>query len=309
MHVAVKMMASSTEEELEMNKKKVCVVGAGVSGLVSARELRREGHDVTVMEQSGGVGGQWLYDPRTDASDPLGAAGVHSSVYASLRLTSPRDIMGFSDFPFFPRSNDDDGDSRRYPGHAEFLRYIRDYCDTFGLMDAVRLNTKVLHVGRPLLDDDGVVTRWTVRYCSSGHGVSEHEAVAEEEFDAVVVASGHYSQPRLPAINGMDKWTRRQLHSHSYRVPDSFHAEVVVLVGFHQSGVDIALELCKVARDVHVVSVKSLEGLTPGVRKAVPRHHNLHLHLQACRQSYLLYIYMHAATTNRSSMFHSIRVD
>jgi cation diffusion facilitator CzcD-associated flavoprotein CzcO len=103
---------------------------------------------------------------------------MHNSVYASLRLTSPRDIMGFSDFPFFPRKND--GDSRRYPGHAEFLRYIRDYCDTF-------VNTKVLHVGRPLLaplGGDGV-TRWTVRY-SSRHGVSEDEAavVAEEEFDA-----------------------------------------------------------------------------------------------------------------------------
>ncbi|KAL6647211.1 hypothetical protein ACP70R_014648 [Stipagrostis hirtigluma subsp. patula] len=41
-----------------MVSKKVCVVGAGVSGLASAREPRYEGHDVTVMEQSGGVGGQ-----------------------------------------------------------------------------------------------------------------------------------------------------------------------------------------------------------------------------------------------------------
>ncbi|CAL5034293.1 unnamed protein product [Urochloa decumbens] len=54
--------------------------------VASARELLREGHDVTVVEQSGGVGGQWPYEPRTDAGDPLGAAGVHSSVYAS----SPR---------------------------------------------------------------------------------------------------------------------------------------------------------------------------------------------------------------------------
>nr|CAB3451688.1 unnamed protein product [Digitaria exilis]CAB3451696.1 unnamed protein product [Digitaria exilis] len=77
---------------------------AGVSGLASARELLREGHAVTVMEQSAGVGGQWLYDPATDAGDPLGAAGVHSGVYASLRLNAPRDSMGFSDFPFFPQA-------------------------------------------------------------------------------------------------------------------------------------------------------------------------------------------------------------
>jgi cation diffusion facilitator CzcD-associated flavoprotein CzcO len=123
------------------SSKKVCVVGAGMSGLVSARELRREGHDVTVMEQSDGVGGQWLYDARTDASDPLGVAGVHSSIYASLRLNTPRESMDFSDFPFYP-SSDRTGDARRYPGHAEFLRFIRDFCDAFELMDVVRLNTK-----------------------------------------------------------------------------------------------------------------------------------------------------------------------
>jgi cation diffusion facilitator CzcD-associated flavoprotein CzcO len=78
---------------------------------------------------------------------------------------------------------------------------------------------------------------------------------------------------------GMDKWSRRQLHSHSYRVPDSFHGEVVVIVGFRHSGVDIALELSKVAREVHV-SVKSMEALTPAVSKAVARHSDLHLHLQ-----------------------------
>ena len=44
------------------NSKKVCVVGAGVAGLAAARELLQDGHDVTVMEQSRGVGGQWLFD-------------------------------------------------------------------------------------------------------------------------------------------------------------------------------------------------------------------------------------------------------
>ncbi|TVU40259.1 hypothetical protein EJB05_13712, partial [Eragrostis curvula] len=186
-----------------MASKKVCVVGAGVSGLVSARELRREGHDVTVMEQCGGVGGQWLYDRRTD---------VHSCIYASLRLILPRQAMSFSDFLFYPR---DGGDARRYPGHGEFLRYIRDYCDKFGLMDAVRLHTKVLRVAK--MDDEAGDSRWLVKSCTRrGEDDGAGEAVVNEEvFDAVVVAVGQYAQPRLPNINGMEKWKRRQLHSHS----------------------------------------------------------------------------------------------
>ncbi|KAL6647209.1 hypothetical protein ACP70R_014646 [Stipagrostis hirtigluma subsp. patula] len=265
-----------------MASKKVCVVGAGVSGLISARELRREGLDVTVMEQSDGVGGQWLYDPATDIADSLGTAGVHSGVYASLRLNSPREAMGFSDFPFYPR---DGGDARRFPGHGEFLRYIRDFCAAFGLMDAVRLNTRVVHVGvAPGAGDDGRL-RWLVR-------CRRRDEVTEEVFDAVVVAVGHFAQPRLPAItgkytissylNGMEKWSRRHLHSHSYRVPDSFQGEVVVIVGCHESGKDISLELRQVAREVHI-SVKSMDDVTPGVSKAVARHHNLHLHPQIDR--------------------------
>ncbi|TVU40253.1 hypothetical protein EJB05_13706, partial [Eragrostis curvula] len=254
-----------------MVPKKVCVVGAGVSGLVSARELRREGHEVTVMEQSGGVGGQWLYDLRTDAGDPLGLAGVHSGIYASLRLIVPREAMSFSDFPFYPR---DGGDARRYPGHGEFLRYIRDFCDKFGLMDAVRLNTRVLCVAQT---GDGD-SRWLVRSCTQ-RGKDDDAVVTEEVFDAVVVAVGQYAHPRLPTINGMDKWRRRQLHSHSYRVPDSFRDEVVVIVGCKESGKDIALDLSKVAKEVRI-SVKSVDGVDAGVLKIVSRHHNLHLHGQ-----------------------------
>ncbi|CAL5092134.1 unnamed protein product [Urochloa decumbens] len=254
-------------------KKKVCVVGAGVAGLGAAREMRREGHDVTVMEQGGGVGGQWLYDPATDGGDPLGTAGAHSSIYASLRLNTPREAIGFSDFPFFP-NKDGGGDARRYPCHGEFLRYIRDFCDAFGLMDAVRLNSRVVHVGVAPRDDggdDGVV-RWVVRYEGEAVGTT-----AEEVFDAVVVAVGQYTRPRLPTINGMDKWSRGQLHSHSYRVPDTFKDQVVVIVGCHESGKDIALELCKVAREVHI-SVKPTAGsISAGMSKAVSNHHNLHL--------------------------------
>ena len=79
----------------------------------------------------------------------------------------------------------------------------------------------------------------------------------------------------------MDKWSRRQLHSHSYRSPDSFDDQVVVVVGCHPSGTDIALELCTVAREVHI-SVKSMDAaaVVPGMRRAVSRHDNLHLHLQ-----------------------------
>ncbi|XP_006658218.2 flavin-containing monooxygenase FMO GS-OX-like 9 [Oryza brachyantha] len=261
-------MSSSLSDR---SSKKVCIVGAGLAGLAAARELRREGLDATVLEQCGGVGGQWLYDAATDGGDPLGLAGVHSSIYASLRLNSPREVGGFSDFPFRPSNGG--GDARRYPVHSELLSYITEFCDVFGLMDAVRLSTTVVRVAMAPPRRDGSL-RWTVGSKRDGE-----EVETEEVFDAVVVATGHYSQPRLPRIDGMDRWRRRQLHSHSYRVPDSFHGEVVVIVGCSVSGKEIALELQRVVKEVHF-SARSMEeeAMKPAMAKLLARYANIHLH-------------------------------
>uniref|UniRef100_A0ACD5ZRT2 Uncharacterized protein n=1 Tax=Avena sativa TaxID=4498 RepID=A0ACD5ZRT2_AVESA len=248
---------------LLLQSKKVCVVGAGMAGLAAARELRREGHDVAVLEQSGGVGGQWLYDPRTD--------GVHSSsIYASLRLISPRQTTGFTDFPFFPR---DGRDNRRFPGHREVHRYLTDFCDAFGIMETVRLHTRVLRAAMT------PTRQWEVRSVDLRECDTEEKMFRDEVFDAVVVASGHYSQPRLPSIKGMEAWRGRQMHSHSYRVPEPFRGEVVVVIGCGESGRDIAMEIRGVAKKVHLVA-NSMEEVTPGLSKVLAKHSaNLHLQL------------------------------
>uniref|UniRef100_A0A453NBW3 Flavin-containing monooxygenase n=1 Tax=Aegilops tauschii subsp. strangulata TaxID=200361 RepID=A0A453NBW3_AEGTS len=258
-----------------LQRQKVCVIGAGMAGLASARELRREGHDVTVLEQSGDVGGQWRYDPMTDGADPLGAAAapvkVHGSMYASLRLISARETMGFTDFQFAPK---DGRDVRRFPGHREVYLYLKDFCDAFGLMELVRLNTGVVRVA---LAPGPIPTRqWMVR--SVDLGKSDGAEEVEEEFDAVVVANGHYSQPRLPSIVGMEVWRGRQVHSHSYRVPEPFRDEVVVVVGCGASGKDIAMEVRRVAKEVHLVA-KSMEEVTQELAKVLSKY-SASLHLQ-----------------------------
>ncbi|KAM0872753.1 hypothetical protein ACQ4PT_038511 [Festuca glaucescens] len=226
-----------------------------MGGLAVAYELRREGHDVTVLEQSGNIGGQWLYDPRSDTADLLGAAApvrVHSSIYASLRLISPRQTTGFTDFPFSPRNG---RDNRRFRGNREVHLYLKDFCDAFGLMEAVRLDTRVLRAAMT------PTHQWAVRSVALKEYDTDEKmsgAFVDEVFDAAVVATGHYSQPRLPSIEGMEVWGGRQMHSHSYRVPEAFRGEVVVVVGCGESGKDIAMEIRGVAKEVYLVA-KSME--------------------------------------------------
>ncbi|GFZ03542.1 flavin-binding monooxygenase family protein [Actinidia rufa] len=233
--------------------KQVCVIGAGPSGLVAARELRKEGHSVVWFE------GHYSKGPY--------------SIYASLRLLVPREVMGFTDFPFLVKKG---RDMRRFPGHEEMFLYLKDFCEWFGLGEMIRFNARVEYVG--MLENDGLdceELRWVVR------SREKCEKVVEEVFDAVVVATGHYSQPRLPTIKGMDAWKRKQIHSHIYRVPDSFHNEVVVVVvvGSFVSGRDISMELLKMAKEIHL-SAKSLDDLYEGLPKFISKHDNMHLHPQ-----------------------------
>ncbi|KAG5054166.1 hypothetical protein JHK85_006676 [Glycine max] len=86
----------------------------------------------------------------------------------------------------------------------------------------IRFNIRVGYVG---MLDYGVCSndlKWVVRSVDK-----KSEKTVEEVFNEVVIATGHYSQPRLPSIQGkMDTWKRKQMHSHIYRTPEPFRNEV-----------------------------------------------------------------------------------
>ncbi|KAI4323506.1 hypothetical protein L6164_023104 [Bauhinia variegata] len=195
---------------------KVAVIGAGVSGLSTARELQREGHQVVVFEKNHRIGGIWVYDPKTD-SDPLSIDPsreiVHTSLYRSLRTNLPRPLMGFLDYPF---SKEETGDRRTYPGHEEVLRFLDKFAKEFGLHSLIRFNTEVVRV-------EQVNGEWVVE--SKTRGLFRNEKRLKRLLSARVTIPNQDSQ-RFP---------------------------VVLIIGLGPSGVDISRELAKIAKEVHVV--------------------------------------------------------
>ncbi|KAL2511478.1 Flavin-containing monooxygenase FMO GS-OX-like 3 [Abeliophyllum distichum] len=221
---------------------KVAVIGAGVAGLASARELGREGHHVVVYEKSDQLGGTWVYDPRVD-SDPLGVDPnrkiVHSSLYSSLCANFPRQLMGFSDYTFEIRKN---GALKTFPGHEEVLKFLNEFAMDFGLVELIRFNTEVVRVER-------VSDQWMIKSRRMSG------LILEEAFDAVVVCNGHNTRPRIAVnIPGIEKWPGKQIHSHNYRVPGPFQDQVVVVIGDSASAHDISKEIAKVAKEVRLSS-------------------------------------------------------
>ncbi|KAK4353987.1 hypothetical protein RND71_026181 [Anisodus tanguticus] len=224
--------------------RKVAVIGAGVAGLVTARELQREGHQVIVFEKSNQLGGLWVYNPRIE-TDPLGLDPnreiICSSLYKSLRTNLPRQLMSFSDYPFKGTKN---GKMLNFPGHEEVLKFLNEFAKDFGITELIRFNTEVVRVAQ-------VENRWVVESKTD-------ELSSGEVFDSVVICNGHYTIPRVANIPGINNWPGKQIHSHNYRVPEPFNDQIVVVIGDGPSGLDISQDIATVAKQVHL-STRSSE--------------------------------------------------
>lgn len=200
-------------------RRRVAVIGAGVSGLVAAKCLLDEGLEPVVYEQAPQSGGLWNYDEAL----PDGG-GV---MYRSLRTNTSKHTLAFSDFPL-PETAPD------FPSHSEVLEYLRDYAAHFDLHTYLHLNTVVESV------ELAAHGQWTV---SARTG----EQVSTETFEAVVVCSGRDRSPQLVHPPGCETFAGRILHSSSYKGPEEFAGKRIVVAGVGSSGVDIATELSRVA--------------------------------------------------------------
>lgn len=118
-------------------KKKICVIGAGASGIAAAKIVadHPDELELVVLEKGSQVGGLWVYTDHTHV-DELNQP-VHSSVYKYLRTNSPKEIMHFPDYPHFT-----DPEDRSCVSHETVLKYLTDYADHFGLNKFIKVRAR-----------------------------------------------------------------------------------------------------------------------------------------------------------------------
>jgi putative flavoprotein involved in K+ transport len=123
------------------------------------------------------------------------------------------------------------GDPDRYPGRDEVVAYLTDYARRFDL--PVELNSRV----RSIRKDSGAYL--------VGLGDRTYES------DQVVVATGPFQVPFVPAIAEHLDRDVTQLHSTEYRSPGATPEGRILVVGGGNTGFQIAEEL-SASREVHL---------------------------------------------------------
>lgn len=209
---------------------KICVIGAGPSGLTAAKNLLDAGFDdLTVYDRGSEVGGNWVFD----------ADSGHSSVFETTHIISSKAFSQYEDFPM-PDSYPD------YPGHEHLARYFREYAETFDLYPHIRFHTLVERCERT--EDGG----WAVTVRSlegrgghDGQRPSADDRCNTEVFDQLVVCNGHHWEPRWPEYPGA--FTGEYIHSHDFKRAEPFRDRRVLVIGGGNSACDCAVETSRVS--------------------------------------------------------------
>lgn len=160
----------------------------------------------------------------------------------------------------FPNGTED------FVSHAVLKDYIQDTAVKTGVHELTQYDTEVKNISK-----EGA--KWIVETATlhsnedgrtlgkSSQSVGEHELLRcfkltfVQEFDAVVVASGHYHAAKIPNTLGLADWKRawpdRVNHSKGYRTPKEYQGKNFLLVGGSVSATDIARELGPIANNIY----------------------------------------------------------
>ena len=200
--------------------KRALVIGAGLSGLVAAKELLDVGiTDITIVEKDPDLGGVW-----------------RKYCWKSATLTSSKWMTEFGSFPI----------PSEYPDFLkpeQMMDYLRSFVTHFGLEDRMRFGVEVKEIA---LNSDGT------------YEVTTNQDI-ESKYDFVIISTGLHGKPSIRSVPGLENFKGTVMHGNSYSEPEQFKGKRVLCMGLGESGVGINSEISSVA-DRTVVSAGAYVG-------------------------------------------------
>ena len=215
---------------------RVAIIGAGPSGLAQLRAFASAATDGTEVpelvcyEKQEDWGGLWNYTWRTGV-DEYGES-VHGSMYRYLWSNGPKECLEFADYGFEEHFGKP---IASYPPREVLWDYIKGRVEKSDVRQYIRFRTVVREVS---YDEPTELFTVTSHDLVNGH-------TSSEEFDFVVVASGHFSVPNVPHYPGFERFLGRILHAHDFRDAVEFSGKDVLIIGASYSAEDIGSQCHK----------------------------------------------------------------
>ncbi|WP_240775965.1 NAD(P)-binding domain-containing protein [Nitrincola schmidtii] len=211
-------------------------MGAGPSGLAQLRAfqaIQEQGADIPELvcyEKQADWGGLWNYTWRTGL-DKNGEP-VHGSMYRYLWSNGPKECLEFADYTFDEHF---DQPIASYPPRAVLWDYIKGRVEKADVRQYIRFNTPVRQIS---------FSEQSRQFTVTAH---DHvsEVTSSEEYDHVIVASGHFSTPSVPFFEGFEGFNGRILHAHDFRDALEFKDKDILLIGSSYSAEDIGSQCYK----------------------------------------------------------------
>ncbi len=197
---------------------KVCVIGAGPSGITALKNLIDQGLDVFCYDFNSDVGGNWIYNENKS----------HSSVFETTHIISSKTLSQYEDFTF----DEFEPGLPDYPSHDQLRRYFQAYASKFNLYTHIQFGTKVESC------ELNSANQWVVQTVKDG-------VSSTEIFSHLVVCNGHHWLPRFPSYPG--NFTGEFLHSHDFKKAAPFKDKRVLVIGGGNSACDVAVETSRVS--------------------------------------------------------------
>jgi cation diffusion facilitator CzcD-associated flavoprotein CzcO len=206
-----------------MRNGSVISVGGGPAGLSTAGALKAVGVQSVILDRDARIGASWLRR------------------YDRLHLHSVSRLSGLAHFAI----------PKHYPKYVskdQYAQYLQLYANHFELH--VLLNTNVTSIRREGLDafEPGFIVEtdsgaWR---CST-----------------VVVATGKYAVPTIPAFLDLDRYQGIQLHASQYHTARDYAGKRVLIVGIGNTGAEIAADLVEQGAATVTISVRSMPTIVP----------------------------------------------
>ena len=199
-------------------EKRVCIIGAGPTGITALKNVLDEGIAATAYDMNDRVGGNWLFTEQEG----------NSSVFETTHIISSRTLSQYEDYTW----DEHDPNTPDYPSHSQLADYFQAYARKFDLSEHIEFETEVVKADR--ISDE----RWeiTVRH----NGEERMEA-----FTDLIVCNGHHWNPRWPKYPG--EFTGEYLHSHHFKKAAPYKDKRVLVIGGGNSACDVAVETSRLS--------------------------------------------------------------